>query len=546
MTAYTAHLDTFARDNLPPPDQWPVMDLAKAGLKYPERLNCATELLDNKVQAGLGPKPVFYTPRETWTYANLQDRANRIAHVLVDELGLKPGNRVLIRAANNPMFVACWFAIAKAGGIVVATMPLLRAKELSVIIDKAEIDFALCDERLSEEMEKTPALTSRLQRICYFNGSGEPGAGAELERLMSDKSPNFDTVQTAAEDVVLIAFTSGTTGLPKGTMHFHRDVMIINDAYCTKMLRPGVTDIFIGSPPIAFTFGLGGLVTFPMHVGAATVLLEKASPPVLAAAIDDFRATICFTAPTAYRVMTDLSQDFALTSLRKCISAGETLPVPIHEDWKRATGIGIMDGMGATEMLHIFISFPEEMVRPGVTGMPVPGYEAMIVDDNMNEMPRGEVGKLAVRGPTGCRYLADDRQKNYVRDGWNLTGDAFLQDEDGFFRFAARADDMIISSGYNISGPEVEEALLSHDAVAECGVVAAPDAARGHIVKAYVVLREGQFPSPELVKHMQDYVKNAIAPYKYPRAIEFLPALPRTETGKVQRFRLRQMAEGKE
>jgi 2-aminobenzoate-CoA ligase len=545
MTAYTAHIDTFARDNLPPADQWPDLDLAAAGLRYPVELNCATELLDNKVRAGLGPKPVFYTPRETWTYGNLQERANRIAHVLVEDLGLKTGNRVLIRAANNPMFVACWFAIAKAGGIVVATMPLLRAKELSVIVDKAEIDFALCDERLADEMEKTTALTDRLQRICYFNGSGEPGAGAELERLMSAKPVSFENVRTASDDTVLIAFTSGTTGKPKGTMHFHRDVMAINDGYCSKMLRPSVTDIFIGSPPIAFTFGLGGLVTFPMHVGAATVLLEAAPPPVLAAAIDDFRATICFTAPTAYRVMTELSQDFALTSLRKCVSAGETLPAPIYEGWKRATGIGIMDGMGATEMLHIFISFPEEMVRPGVTGMAVPGYEAKIVDDEMNELPRGEVGKLAVRGPTGCRYLADDRQMNYVRDGWNLTGDAFTQGEDGFFRFAARADDMIISAGYNISGPEVEEALLSHRAVAECGVVAAPDPARGSIVKAYVVLRQGEEASPELVKDMQDYVKATIAPYKYPRAIEFLPALPRTETGKVQRFRLRQMAEGK-
>jgi 2-aminobenzoate-CoA ligase len=546
MSAYTAHIDTFARDNLPPAEQWPEMDWQKAGLRYPEQLNCATELLDDKVRAGLGPKPVFYTPRETWTYGNLQERANRIAHVLVEEFGMKTGNRVLIRAANNPMFVACWFAIAKAGGIVVATMPLLRAKELSVIIDKAEIDFALCDERLSDEMEKTTELTDRLQRICYFNGSGEPGAGAELEKLMATRPVSFENVKTAADDCVLIAFTSGTTGKPKGTMHFHRDVMAINDAYCLRMLRPSVTDIFIGSPPIAFTFGLGGLVTFPMHVGAATVLLEAASPPVLAAAIDDFRATVCFTAPTAYRVMTDLSQDFALTSLRKCVSAGETLPAPIYEGWKRATGIGIMDGMGSTEMLHIFISFPEEMVRPGVTGMPVPGYEAKIVDADMNELPRGEVGKLAVRGPTGCRYLADDRQTDYVKDGWNLTGDAFSQGEDGFFRFAARADDMIISSGYNISGPEVEEALLSHRAVSECGVVAAPDDARGSVVKAYVVLREGEEASAELIKDMQDYVKATIAPYKYPRAIEFIDALPRTETGKVQRFRLRRMAEGAE
>ena len=541
MPAHTAHLDTFARDNLPPRELWPEFSFDLPELQYPERLNCATELLDRMVERGLGEEVVFYTPNERWTYGQLLERANRIARVLVDDFGLVPGNRVLLRAANNPMLVACWFAVLKAGGIAVTTMPLLRARELAVILDKAQIGLALCDERLAEELEQACARAPVCERICHFNGSGIAGAGAELEARMRRAAPEFENVDTSKDDTALIAFTSGTTGKPKGTMHFHRDVMAICDCFPRSTLKPVADDVFIGSPPIGFTFGLGGVVTFPMRFGASAVLLEAAPPDVLLQAIEEFRASVCFTSPTAYRMMLDKAAACDLSSLAKCVSAGEPLPLPTFEEWQRRTGLRIIDGIGATEMLHIFISAADDRIRPGATGRPLPGYRAMVVDDAMRPLPPGEIGRLAVRGPTGCRYLADERQQEYVRDGWNITGDAYKIDEDGYFWFQARTDDMIISAGYNIAGPEVEEALLEHEAVAECAVVGAPDPVRGQIVKAFVVPRQGTVRSDPLGKELQEFVKQRIAAYKYPRAIEFLDALPRTETGKVQRFRLRQM-----
>ena len=464
---------------------------------------------------------------------------NRIANVLVGRLGLVPGGRVLLRSANNPMLVAIYLAVMKAGGIAVATMPLLRARELVTPIEVAAIPLALCDSRLTDEMEKARALAPRLERIVTFNG----GAGEGLEAMMAQASPEFSACDTASDDVCLLGFTSGTTGGPKATMHFHRDVLAIADAYGAHVLRARGDDLFIGSPPLAFTFGLGGLVVFPMAVGAAAALIEKAGPNELLEAIETFRPTILFTAPTSYRAMLAAPKRADLSSLRLCVSAGETLPRPTFEAWKAATGISLMDGIGATEMLHIFIASPPEDIRPGSTGRPVFGYEAKIVDPRGVEVPRGTPGDLAVRGPTGCRYLADARQTRYVRDGWNITGDTFIEDADGYFWFQARSDDMIVSAGYNISGPEVEASLVAHDAVAECAVVGAPDEARGVIVKAYVVLRPGLAPDPGLVAVLQDHVKADIAPYKYPRAIEFRAELPKTPSGKIQRAALRAEAE---
>ncbi len=536
--AYTAHVDTFARENLPPRDQWPAFLFSRPELQYPDRLNCAAEFLDRWVAEGRGDQPCLISPAETLSYRQLQERVNRICNVLVHKLGFVPGNRVLLRSANNPMMVAAYLAVLKAGGVVVATMPLLRAREIAYPVMKAGIAFAFCDHRLAEEMERAKALAPDLRHVVYW-GSGAPDS---LEALLAEASPDFEAVDTAADDVCLIGFTSGTTGEPKGTMHFHRDMLAICDAYAKNVLRPEPSDRFIGSPPLAFTFGLGGIVLFPMRVGASTVLLEKAGPDDLLPAIAQHRATICFTAPTAYRAMLSKLDRYDISSLRKCVSAGEPLPKATYEAWKAATGISLMDGIGSTEMLHIFIAAREDEIRPGSTGRPVPGYEARIVDEEGKTLPPGSIGRLAVRGPTGCRYLADDRQGKYVQDGWNITGDTYLMDEDGYFWYQARSDDMIISAGYNIAGPEVEAALLSHTAVAECGVVGAPDDERGMIVKAYVVLRPGHVPSHELTKALQDYVKAEIAPYKYPRAIEYVEALPRTQTGKLQRFELRRMA----
>jgi len=537
--AHTAHVDTFARDNLPPQEQWPVFLLDRPELRYPERLNCAAAFLDRWVEEGRGDAPCLISPAETLTYRQLQERVNRICNVLVDRLGFVPGNRVLLRSANNPMMVALYLAVLKAGGVVVATMPLLRAKEIAYPLNKAKIAIALCDHRLADEMEKARALAPDLRHVVYWGS----GTAEGLEALLAEASPDFEAVDTAADDVCLIGFTSGTTGEPKGTMHFHRDMLAVCDAYAGNVLRAEPTDRFIGSPPLAFTFGLGGIVLFPMRIGASTVLLEKAGPDDLLPAIARYRATICFTAPTAYRAMLPKLKDHDISSLRKCVSAGEPLPKDTFNAWKAATGISLMDGIGATEMLHIFIAAREEEIRPGSTGKPVPGYEAKIVDEEGRDLPPGSIGRLAMRGPTGCRYLADERQRKYVQNGWNISGDTYLMDEDGYFWYQARSDDMIVSSGYNIAGPEVEAALLTHPAVAECGVVGAPDDGRGMIVKAYVVLREGYVPSPELTKQLQDHVKAEIAPYKYPRAIEYMERLPRTQTGKLQRFALRQFAE---
>ena len=536
----TAHIDTFARDNLPPRDQWPELVFTRPELQYPERLNCAAELLDKMVAAGHGERPALWAPVDgrpvSCTYRQLLVRANRIARALRENLGLVPGNRVLLRGPNNPMMAACWLGIVKAGGIVVATMPLLRARELTQIAVKARCQFALCDVRLMAELEIARPDCPDLAHVVTFN---DGGAGS-LEALLAGKQETFDNVDTAADDVTLIAFTSGTTGQPKGTMHFHRDVMAMCDAFPRSVLKPVADDVFCGTPPLAFTFGLGGLLCFPLRFGASTVLVEKLMPDTLLSTIRDFKATICFTAPTFWRLMAPLAESGGIGRLKKCVSAGEALPDATRQLWKQATGIEIIDGIGATEMIHIFISSPPEEVRRGAIGRVVPGYRARIVDDAGNPLPPGTVGRLAVQGPTGCRYLADPRQSQYVQHGWNLTGDAFSMDEDGYFYYQARTDDMIVSAGYNIAGPEVESALLGHPAVAECGVVGVPDAERGQIVKAFVVLREGHAPDEAMARELQDFVKRTIAPYKYPRAVEFVAALPRTETGKLQRFRLRQ------
>jgi len=539
---FTAHVDTFARDHLPPPEQWPELLFDRPELQLPERLNCAAHLLDLWVSGGLGERLCIQGPGVRWTYADLQAHASRIAHVLVDDLGVLPGNRVLLRGGNSPMLAACWFAVMKVGANAVGTMPLLRAKELCQVVQKAEVSHALCDASLAHELLSAKAQCPTLRCVQLWQGNGPDGPDGVLEARAARKPPVFTTLDTAADDTCVIAFTSGTTGQPKGTMHFHRDLIAACRCWPEHVLRARPDDVFIGSPPLAFTFGLGGLLLFPMSIGASTVLLEKASPEALLPAIAQYRASVCFTAPTSYRAMAGQVAVNDLSSLRKCVSAGEALPAATRALWKDATGIELIDGIGATEMLHIFISHDEAHARPGATGTVVPGYQACVLDDDGHEAPRGQAGRLAVKGPTGCRYLADERQRQYVQHGWNLTGDAYVQDADGHFIYQARTDDMIVSGGYNIAGPEVESALMLHPAVAECGVVGAPDAQRGQVVKAYVVLKPGVAPVPALVGQLQDFVRQTIAPYKYPRAIEFRERLPRTETGKLQRFELRRDA----
>ncbi|MDF1749410.1 MAG: AMP-binding protein [Alphaproteobacteria bacterium] len=538
MLGPSAHTDTFTRDNLPPMDQWPDLKLDRPEFQYPDYINVGVELTDRIVGRGFGDNTALIGNGRKRTYKELTDWTNRLAHALVEDYGLKPGNRVLIRSGNNPAMVAIWLAVTKAGGVAVNTMPMLRAVELSKIIDKAEISLALTDSRMADELVACAKDSKFLQQVINFDGTANHDS--ELDRIALNKSVKFQAVMTGRDDVALLGFTSGTTGMPKATMHFHRDILAIADGYAANILKVTPDDVFVGSPPLAFTFGLGGLAVFPLRFGATATLLESATPPNLIEIIETHKATICFTAPTAYRaMMAAMDKGADLSSLRIAVSAGETLPAATFTAWTEKTGVPILDGIGATEMLHIFISNALGSATPGSTGVAIAGYEAKVVDDAMVEVPRGTVGKLAVRGPTGCRYLADNRQTEYVRDGWNLTGDAFYQSEDGNFHFAARADDMIVSSGYNIAGPEVEDALLRHEAVAECGVVGVPDEGRGQIVKAFIVLKPGYTGDALMVKTLQDFVKATIAPYKYPRAIDFLEALPKTQTGKLQRFRLR-------
>ncbi|MGY9009190.1 MAG: AMP-binding protein [Rhodobacterales bacterium] len=532
----SAHIDQFARNNLPQEAMQP--DYILNGYEYPEILNVGFELTDKMVLQGYGDNIALIGNGRRRTYKELSDWTNRLANALVENYGVQPGNRVLIRSANNPAMVACWLAATKAGAVVVNTMPLLREKELVEIINKAEITHVLCDSRLMEEVDKCFEKSSALKYVVPFDGTANHVS--ELDEVALEKSIKFETIKTTRDDVALLGFTSGTTGSPKATMHFHRDLLIIADGYAKEILNVQENDIFIGSPPLAFTFGLGGLAIFPLRFGAAATLLENASPPNMIEIIEKYKATVCFTAPTAYNMMLAAMDEGAdLSSLRAAVSAGETLPAPVYDKWLQKTGKPMLDGIGATEMLHIFISNRFDDHKAGCTGKPIRGYEAKIVDDHMNELNIGEVGRLAVRGPTGCRYLSDDRQKNYVQNGWNITGDSFSQDKNGYFFFAARNDDMIISAGYNIAGPEVEAALLSHKQVLECAVIGTPDDNRGAIVQAHIVLTEDSTESNELKIELQDYVKAKIAPFKYPRSIIFKNSLPKTQTGKIQRFLLR-------
>lgn len=535
----SAQADRFVHDRLPPRDQWPQLRYDLPELQMPPRVNIVEQLLDRAPEKGWGERPLLRSPRITLTYADVRDRVDRICRVLVEDLGMAPGNRVLLRGGNSIGMALAWLAVVKAGGVAVATMPLLRARELGDIIDKAQPTLALCDIKLLEELELARRERPVLATVVPFNAPNEPGSMAVRS---AQKEAGFTACPTAADDIAMLAFTSGTTGKPKAAVHTHRDVLAACEAWPRHVLKATPDDIVVGSPPLAFTFGLGGLLVFPMWSGSSVYYPEGPyTPESLVRTIHEVGATICYTAPTFYRQAAPFARDLGVGKLRICVSAGEGLPDATRQLWKQASGIEMLDGIGATEMFHIFISSAGDDVRRGAIGKVVPGYTAKVVDGDGNEVPRGTIGKLAVIGPTGCKYLEDPRQANYVKGGWNYPGDAFMQDANGYFFYQARADDMIITAGYNVGGPEVEDALLKHPAVAECGVIGKPDDERGMIVKAFCVLKPGHAADAAMVKALQDHVKATIAPFKYPREIEFVAALPRTETGKLQRFRLREM-----
>lgn len=534
MAKQTAHIDTFVQDNLPPRQARPDLIFALPELRYPEYLNASVVLLDDIASGEAADRPCIHTTEKVWTYRELDETSSKIARVLVEDMNLVPGARVLLRAPNTPELIASWFGVLRAGGIVVTTMPLLRSAELIKIIDKARITHALTDTRFTAELEIARQEQPVLQHAVTF------GVGGELEERVESKPPDFEPVQTLAEDASLIAFTSGTTGDPKGCVHSHRDILAVCDTFGKHVLKAQPDEIFTGTPPLGFTFGLGGLLLFPFRAGASTVPIEQPNPESLIETIDKYGVTTIFTAPSAYRAMLDKAKEANMTSLKKCVAAGEPLPAATSNAWFEEFGIRIIDGLGSTEMLHIFISAAGADILPGATGKPVPGFDAMVADEQMRPLPAGELGRLAVKGPTGCRYLNDPRQYEYVVEGWNVTGDTYVMDDDGYFWFQARSDDMIISSGYNIAGLEVESALMEHPAVFECAVVASQDERRGHIVKAFVVPRGDSSSSDTLILELQNFVKEKLAPYKYPRDIQFVPTLPKTSTGKIQRFKLRE------
>ena len=528
----SGYSDSFARDRLPDKERWPDFRFDRPDLQYPARLNCAAELLDTAVADGHGEVVAVHSTEKTLTYSALLAEANRIANVLTRDLGLKTGGRVLIHGPNSADLMAVWYGVIKAGGIAVATMPLLRARELVTVCGKAEVSIALCDQRLAGEVHA--AAESHTMRVAEW------GAGSELETLCGLAPETFANVDTAADDVALLAFTSGTTGQPKACAHFHRSVLAMADTFARHILDPQPGDIYTGTPPLAFTFGLGAFLVFPARFRISVALPSRPGFEALCETIQTYRATHTFTAPTGYRALIGLWEQYDLSSMKGGVSAGEHLPKATWEAFHRATGIGLIDGIGATEMIHIFISASGQDIRPGATGKPVPGYQARVIGPDGEDVPDGEIGRLAVRGPTGCLYLDDERQAAYVQKGWNVTGDLYRRDADGYFHFVARNDDLIVSSGYNIAGPEVEQALLMHAAVAECAVIGAPCTERGMIVEAHVVTADGVTADAALVRELQAFVKATIAPYKYPRSVIFTEALPKTQTGKIQRFKLRE------
>ena len=539
----SAQIDRFVQDRLPPPDQWPAFCHELPELQLPTQLNLVQALFERAAANGHAERPMLRSDVRTLSYTQAQIEVNRIANVLTGELGLVPGNRVLLRGGNSIAMALAWLAVVQSGLIAVATMPLLRARELTTILDKAQPSAALCDVHLQDEL-RSAWLSDTARAALPFLVFNTPDVSPDsLEALAQAKSTHASPCPTAASDIALLAFTSGTTGSPKAAVHSHGDVLAACETWPRHVLRATPDDIVVGSPPLAFTFGLGGLLIFPMWAGASVYFPSISyTPEAMVKLIAQVGATICYTAPTFYRQMAPFAKRHGVGRLRITVSAGEGLPDATRQLWKDASGIEMLDGIGATEMFHIFISSAPETVRRGAIGQVVPGYTARIVDDNGHELPIGEVGRLAVKGPTGCRYLDDPRQRSYVQDGWNFPGDAFRQDADGYFFYHARTDDMIITSGYNVAGPEVEAALLAYPSVAECGVVGRPDDERGMVIVAYVVLKPGQLPDGAQTKALQDHVKNTLAPYKYPRDVVFVDQLPRTETGKLQRFALRKLA----
>jgi 2-aminobenzoate-CoA ligase len=536
----SAHIDTFCRDRLPSQDQWPEFLFDLPQLRYPEQLNCAAELLDVTAAREGEDRPCLRSRAGTWTYGETVRRTNQLARVMTEDFGLQPGNRVLLRGPNNPWLAAAWLAVVKAGGVAVTTMALLRPREIATIVGLTEPSLAICDQRFAPDLAVgAPGLAT----LCY--GGDGPDDPTGLAARCAARDGTFTPVLTAADDVAMLASTSGTTGQPKVAMHFHRDVLATCDTFSHYLIKPHRDDVFTGTPPLGFTYGLGGLLLFPLRAGASVLLIERATPPELADAIAAHGVTVLSTAPIAYRAMLAAGKAASLKNLRRCVSAGEHLPKSVWEDFREATGIAIIDGIGSTEMLHIFIGAADGDIRPGATGRAVPGYRATILDEDGAEVPDGQPGRLAVKGPTGCRYLSDPRQRTYVQHGWNLTGDTYIRDADGYYWYQARSDDMIISAGYNIAGPEVEEALLGHPDVLEVAVIGAPDADRGMIVQAYVVLRDPAAAGQDKAAELQEFAKQSIAPYKYPRVVEFAAELPKTISGKTQRYRLRQLAEEK-
>ncbi len=539
----SVQVDRFVHEHLPAPGQMPTLLFDAPELRFPDQLNAVEALLDKAAQKGFADRPMLRSDARTLSYAQVLDQVNRMAQVLVQDLGLVPGNRVLLRGGNSIGLALAWLAVVKAGLVAVATMPLLRAKELGDIIDKAQPVVALCDAKLLQELQLAQVQYPALETIVVFNPPSR--ANDSLEALAASKDGHFSACPTAATDIALLAFTSGTTGKPKAAVHTHRDILAACETWPRHVLRATPGDIVMGSPPLAFTFGLGGMLVYPMWAGASVYFPSiPYTPQAMAQLIFESGATICYTAPTFYRQMAPfikaLIAERGAPALRICVSAGEALPDATRQLWKDASGIEMLDGIGATEMFHIFISSAPDEVRRGAIGKVVPGYQAKVVDEGDAEVPRGTVGKLAVIGPTGCKYMDDARQAAYVKGGWNHPGDAFIQDEEGYFFYQARTDDMIITAGYNVGAPEVEDALLKHPAVAECGVIGKPDEQRGMIVKAFCVLKPGFAGDEAMARALQEHVKASIAPYKYPREIEFPASLPRTETGKLQRFRLKQ------
>ncbi len=531
----------------PPRELWP-----RFGLDFPEarewpaKLNIAEVLVDDNLKRGDKPA-ILYEDRQI-KYRELQLMINKFGNAL-KVLDVKPYDRVMLRLPNIPEFIVSSLAVQKLGAVSVPTFTLLKAKELSYIASDCEAKVLITTPSLLEDVEKAKGELKTIRHIVLADAkpSEVEAPYIAFDYLMDDfkEATGLEPVRVDQDEVTLLLYTSGTTGPPKGCIHTHRHYLAVADCYAKNVLQAREDDVWGGPPTMAFAYGHTGLICNPLRHGATTSLVGSGrfEPASMFQLIEKHGISVFYGVPTAYRTMVALKHErgkYDFSSLRVCVTAGEPCPPSLYYTIKEFFGCEVLEHMGCTELFNGFISTRFGQVKPGSMGLAVPGYDVRILGDDGNEVKTGEVGHLAVAGPIGIRYWKlPEKQAESVRNGWNHTGDMAYKDEEGFFWFASRSDDIIKTAAYRVSPHEVEEALIKHGAVAEAGVIGVPDLERGQIIKAFIVLKPDHKPSSRLEEELRVFVKDQIAPYKAPKEVEFVKELPKTETGKIRRAELK-------